>query len=398
MNFYWPRVAQNVTDYCKSCETCQRTGKSGDKRKAPLQPLPIIDQPSERVGTDIVGPLRHKTRRGKKYILTLVDFGPRYPEAIALTCTEAPIVAEALTQIFFKLGFPSEILTDRGGNFLAEVMKCLWGCCGAKHFKTTAYHPRTNGLVERFNGTLKAQLQLEILGSSSNTYRCKASNDVKLLCNSSENCYRGRLRVPNDGLSLQIADLRLEDAGSYTAKVITDKREFNRFFTLRLYECLPQPTIDCGAQSCVNGLCNTTLSCTIPNRGSNVTYNWSAADPQAPSTTTQGSSVIISHPDLPVNVKCTVHNPVSSSSTMSTCASALCTVNVKCTVHNPVSSSSTVTACASALCTVPAQPPSHSSSLSYYQAKGLVLLLVLGVLIIGTMEEHIMAGKQLKQN
>ncbi|KYO18853.1 hypothetical protein Y1Q_0009260 [Alligator mississippiensis] len=133
-------------------------GKSGDKRKAPLQPLAIIDQLLQRVGIDIVGPLRHKTHRGKKYILTLVDFATRYPEAIALTSIEAPVVADALTKIFFQLGFPSEILTNRGGNFLVEVMKCLWECCGVKHLKTTAYHPQTNGLIERFNGTLKGML------------------------------------------------------------------------------------------------------------------------------------------------------------------------------------------------------------------------------------------------
>ncbi|KYO22569.1 hypothetical protein Y1Q_0003103 [Alligator mississippiensis] len=134
-------------------------GKSGDKRKAPLQPLPIIAQPFQRVGIDIVGPLRHKTCIGKKYILTLVDFATRYPEAIALTSTEAPVVADALTKIFFQLGFPSEILTDRGGNFLVEVMKCLWDCCGVKHLKTTAYHSQTNGLIERFSGTLKGMLK-----------------------------------------------------------------------------------------------------------------------------------------------------------------------------------------------------------------------------------------------
>ncbi|KYO24745.1 hypothetical protein Y1Q_0011381 [Alligator mississippiensis] len=159
VNFYWPRIAQNVMDYCRSCETCQRTGKSGDKRKAPLQPLPIIDQPFHRVGIHIVGPLRHKTHRGKKYILTPVDFATRYQEAVALTSTEAPVVADALTKIFFQLGFPSEILPDRGGNFLAEVMKCLWDCCGVKHLKTTAYHPQTNGLIKRFNGTLKGMLK-----------------------------------------------------------------------------------------------------------------------------------------------------------------------------------------------------------------------------------------------
>ncbi|KYO25207.1 hypothetical protein Y1Q_0001821 [Alligator mississippiensis] len=153
----------------QNCPECDRLlqilrdvpadGQKWEQEKATLQPLPIIDQPFQRVGIDIVGPLRHKTRKGKKYILTLVDFATRYPEAIALTSTEAPVVANALTKIFFQLGFPSEILTDRVGNFLAEVMKCLWEYCGVKHLKNTAYHPQTNGLIERFNGTLKGMLK-----------------------------------------------------------------------------------------------------------------------------------------------------------------------------------------------------------------------------------------------
>ncbi|XP_019380853.1 PREDICTED: SLAM family member 5-like [Gavialis gangeticus] len=140
----------------------------------------------------------------------------------------------------------------------------------------------------------------------------------------SDRRYRGRLRVPNNGLSLQITDLRPEDGGSYTATVSMDKTQFTRVFTLRVYERLPQPTIHCDAQSCANELCNITLSCTVPSRGDNVTYSW--IPPQPPNTTARGSTVVISHPDLPVNVTCTVHNPVSNSSTTAS-VEALCAGN-----------------------------------------------------------------------
>ncbi|CAM4573874.1 unnamed protein product [Lepidochelys kempii] len=158
-NFYWPGVFTTVRQYCRSCDPCQRVGKAWDKGKAALKPLPIIEETFQKVAMDIVGPLSKTTQSGKKYILGVVDFATRYPEAVALASIEADTVADALLTIFSRVGFPKEVLTDQGSNFMSALLRCLWEKCGVRHNWASAYHSQSNGLVERFNGMLKMMLK-----------------------------------------------------------------------------------------------------------------------------------------------------------------------------------------------------------------------------------------------
>eukprot|EP00063_Salmo_salar_P026974 XP_014001809.1 PREDICTED: uncharacterized protein LOC106572279 [Salmo salar] len=56
-------------------------------------------------------------------------------------------------------GIPDEILTDQGTNFTSRLMVQLHRQLGIKGLRTTPYHPQTDGLVERFNQTLKNMLR-----------------------------------------------------------------------------------------------------------------------------------------------------------------------------------------------------------------------------------------------
>ena len=157
--FFWPRLHAEVREYCRTCETCQKVGKTGDHPKASLQPLPIIREPFSRIAVDIIGPLARPSATGKKYILTVVDYATRYPEAIPLSNIQADTVADALLRVFTRVGFPQEILSDQGTQFTAELTQQVWRLCGIKPLQSSPYHPQTNGLCERFNGTLKQLLR-----------------------------------------------------------------------------------------------------------------------------------------------------------------------------------------------------------------------------------------------
>ena len=107
---------------------------------------------------DIVGPLP-KSHSGKRFVLVVCDYATRYPEAVALRSIDAEHIAEALVQIFSRVGVPEEILTDQGTHFMSQLLAEVYKLLRMKSIRTSPYHPQTDGLVERFNKTLKAMLR-----------------------------------------------------------------------------------------------------------------------------------------------------------------------------------------------------------------------------------------------
>ena len=110
--FFWPGISSDIKRYCRSCDICQRTISKGKTTRAPLGSMPIIDTPFQRVAIDLVGPLERRTDSKNKYILTLMDYATRYPEAVALPSIETETIAEALMSIFSRVEVPKEVLTD----------------------------------------------------------------------------------------------------------------------------------------------------------------------------------------------------------------------------------------------------------------------------------------------
>ncbi|XP_075774682.1 uncharacterized protein LOC142826318 [Pelodiscus sinensis] len=155
--FYWPGVYREVRDFCESCPQCQKAGPR-NVPKAPLVPLPVVDVPFERIAMDVVGPL-DKSKAGHQYILVILDYATRYPEAVPLRNTYATTIATELMKLFSRVGLPREILTDQGTNFTSRVMSELCRLFQIKSIRTSVYHPQTDGLVERFNRTLKGMLR-----------------------------------------------------------------------------------------------------------------------------------------------------------------------------------------------------------------------------------------------
>ena len=76
-----------------------------------------MDVPFHHFAIYLIGPITPVSENGNRYILTIVDFATKYPEAVALPRIETERVAEALLDVFSMVGFPTEILSDKGSQF-----------------------------------------------------------------------------------------------------------------------------------------------------------------------------------------------------------------------------------------------------------------------------------------
>ncbi|GFN78694.1 gypsy retrotransposon integrase-like protein 1 [Plakobranchus ocellatus] len=180
--FSWPGILNDVRCYTRSCHVCQVRPRVRSDRPAPFQPVTLVEIPFQRVIIDIVGPLPVSQNR-YEYILTLVDLSTRWAEGVPLRHISAKDVAQSLFDLFCRLGFPCEIQSDRGQQFMSQVLREFNSLTNIKHFLSSPYHPQTNGVVERFHSTLKEILRKLAFDSPSNwcqylnaalfAYRCQ---------------------------------------------------------------------------------------------------------------------------------------------------------------------------------------------------------------------------------
>ena len=158
-HFYWPGLKSDVSQFCKSCHTCQMVGKPNQIiPKAHLQPIPAFDEPFSRIIIDCVGPLP-KTKSGNEYLLTIMCASTHFPEAIPLRNIKTKNIVKALVKFFTFVGLPKSVQSDQGLNFMSGIFQQVMHELGITQYKSSPYHPESQGALERFHQTLKNMIR-----------------------------------------------------------------------------------------------------------------------------------------------------------------------------------------------------------------------------------------------
>ena len=158
--YYWPKMVQDIREWCKQCEICQQ-------QKVIRHTHPKVKEFPDPIGRfttvhmDIVGPLptvndHSGAQSPYRYIVTFIDRFTRWIEACPITGITTEEVASALISTWIsRFGVPLELVTDRGKQFESELFHHLARTMGFMRLRTTAYNPKSNGLIERQHRTLK---------------------------------------------------------------------------------------------------------------------------------------------------------------------------------------------------------------------------------------------------
>ncbi|GBM29862.1 Retrovirus-related Pol polyprotein from transposon 412 [Araneus ventricosus] len=109
---------------------------------------------------DILGPFP-VTTKGNRYVLVLMDYFTKWPEAIPIPDQEASTVAEELVRSRISgYGVPMILHSDQSTNFNSALFTELCKILGILKTRTTALQSESDGMVERFNRTILNHLSL----------------------------------------------------------------------------------------------------------------------------------------------------------------------------------------------------------------------------------------------
>jgi hypothetical protein len=157
----WPHMREHVKRFIKECPICQKL----DNRSVNIHIEPFTTasaEPMDTLNIDSIGPVPTDDL-GNVYILVIICCFTRFVELYPVPDTSAKHAARCILQHIGRYGTPIKIRTDRGSQFVNEIVKELLVLIGVEHQLTLQYSKEENAIVERANKEVMRHLRAILL-------------------------------------------------------------------------------------------------------------------------------------------------------------------------------------------------------------------------------------------
>jgi len=158
-NFYWLKMDDNIIEYVRSCDVCQRNKVIPHKKYGLLEPLEVPMRPWTAISMDFIGGLPKSNRYTKIWLI--VDRFSKMSHFIPIR-TEEDIKELALTfvkEIWHLHGVPESIVSDQDTRFKSKFWTRLMQLLQVKLNISTAFYPESDRQTEKVNQTLEQYLR-----------------------------------------------------------------------------------------------------------------------------------------------------------------------------------------------------------------------------------------------
>jgi len=153
-------MSRYIRQYISTCDLCLRTKPIRQAPVGELHPLRILDSRWNTLSVDFVMELPFSS--GHDTVMTVVDSVSKqvYFILIHTIVTVEGAAKLFLHQVWKLYSLPKCIILDCGPQFIACFTRELYCLLGIKLASSTAWHPQTDGQMERVNQELDQYLQL----------------------------------------------------------------------------------------------------------------------------------------------------------------------------------------------------------------------------------------------
>ncbi len=161
--FAWERLRSHVRAFIQQCPLCQKLSYVRPTNAASPSSTGGELKPMDRWCVDALEVV--ETESGYKFVLAFLDCFTRWVELYAVKSLEAVEAAKCLIDLIGRYGAPRELLSDRGSQFVNDIIAAVLHSVGSSHVLAMAYSHEENGRIERANKEILRHLRAFVMHS-----------------------------------------------------------------------------------------------------------------------------------------------------------------------------------------------------------------------------------------